>query len=277
MAQQYGEPRPEFVSMEKLHAVKREAKDIFNKHKSHLPDVPKIPLVEAIMVPAKSLFGPQRLEAGSPDTVTSEPIYLQTGTDEVHSFAVDLSGLHSGIIFSVILSNSKTDLLGRKGGTVLVRNGVTATAARKLPNARTVWFYHGKPMNEGDMRLHVTIGRDQMTFAYYEDGHIYVHGDCPVSRLSEEHIGYAQRMPFYVHIYSKDKTAGTAMFKGPVAIEVLDIDGKGYIHESVGEDERQDFGFELIDASEAEEVRNIDQEPGEQDGGLDETLAGMSI
>lgn len=262
--------------MELLRAVKEEAKYTFSKHKDHLPEIPRIPLVEAAMVPAKSLFSPQRLEAGSPDRVTSEPIYLQTGTDEVHSFAIDLSGLHPGIIFSVILSNSN-DLLGKKAGTILVRNGVTATAARKLANRKTIWFYHGKPMNDGDMRLHVTIGRDQMTFAYYEDGHLYVHGDCPVSRLSVDNIGNVKGMPFYVHIYTKDKTVGTPMFKGPVEIEILNIDGKGYIHESTGEDERQDFGFEIIDASEAEDLRKIHPELGLQDDALDERLAAISI
>ncbi|OAL47014.1 hypothetical protein IQ07DRAFT_647285 [Pyrenochaeta sp. DS3sAY3a] len=273
VAQQSGGARPEYVSMELLRAVKEEAKNTFNKHKHHLPEVPRIPLVEAAMVPAKSLFNPQRLEAGSPDKLTSEPIYLQTGTDEVHSFAVDLSGLHPGIIFSVILSNSN-DLVGKKADTILVRNGVTATAACKLANRKTIWFYHGKPMNDGDMRLHVTIGKDQMTFAYYEDGHLYVHGDCPVSRLSVDHIGDVKGMPFFVHIYTKDKTVGTTQFKGPAEIEILNIDGKGYIHESIGEDERQDFGFELIDFSEAEELRKI--EPELQDG-LGERLAEISI
>ncbi|KAJ4303287.1 hypothetical protein N0V90_002180 [Kalmusia sp. IMI 367209] len=276
VAQQHGEDRPEYVSMEHLHTVKRDAKMTYEQYKSRLPDVPRIPLVEATMVPAKNLLAPQEIEAGRPETVTSEPIYLQTGSDEVHSFAVDLSGLHAGIVFSVILSNSN-DLLGRKAGTILVRNGVTATAARKLANEKTVWFYHGKPMNDGDMRLHVTIGKDQMTFAYYEDagGRLYVHGDCPVSRLSADHIGNVKGVPFYVHIYTKDKTANTSGHKGRVTINVLDVDGKGYIHESVGEDERKDFGFEFIHLSEI--VSGQEEEPAAQDDELTRELSGMTL
>jgi hypothetical protein len=52
-------------------------------------------------------------------------------------------------------------------------------------------------MNDGEMRSHVTIGRDQMNFAYYEvsDDCLYVHGDCPVSRLSTDHVGDVRRVP----------------------------------------------------------------------------------
>jgi hypothetical protein len=338
--------------MKKLHGVKEDAKNIYEQHKSHLPEVPKLPLVEATMVPAKSLFKPQELIVGCPETVTSEAIFLQTGSGEVHSFAVDLSGLHSDVVFSVILSNSDkpTDLTGNESGTILVRNGVTATAARKLANQETVWFYHGKPMNDGDMRLHVTIGREQMTFAYYEDGRLYVHGDCPVSRLSVEHIGDVKDVPFYVHIYMKDKSlkppkppqeakpsvpkptpkstdnkrtrkearkkqvhlrtmseeayeqllletsnakkraeaearanaaeeeakAAALVYNSRVIVPILDIDGKGYIHESVGEDERKDFGFELIHHSETVAEQEAEAS-AMQRYGLSRDLEGLKI
>ncbi|KAL1597279.1 Ubiquitin-conjugating enzyme E2 6 [Paraconiothyrium brasiliense] len=260
VTQEYGPDQPEYVSMENLRTVKDSAFRTYKRYKDQLPDVPRIPLVEATTVPATCLFSPRKIVAGIPELVTSEPIYLQTGSQEVHSFAVDLSSLHPGIVFSVVLSSSKIDLLGKKSGTILVRNGVTATAARKLAKGTTRWFYHGKPMNDGDMRLHVTIGREQMTFAYYEDGHLYVHGDCPVSRLSAHHIGDVRGIPFYVHIYTKDKTV-----QEPVTIEVLDIGGKGYVHESVGEDERNDFGFELIQSSEADEVPEHVEKPDMQE------------
>ncbi|KAJ4346479.1 Ubiquitin-conjugating enzyme E2 6 [Didymosphaeria variabile] len=267
VAQQFGNDRPEYVSMENLRKVKESVTRTYKRYKDRLPDVPRIPLVEATTVPATCLFSPRKIVAGSPEIITSEPIYLQTESQEVHSFAVDLSSLHPGIVFSVILSNCKTDLLGKKSGTILVRNGVTATAARKLANGTTRWFYHGKPMNDGDMRLHVTIGREQMTFAYYEDGHLYVHGDSPVSRLSADHIGDVRGIPFYVHIYTKDKTA-----KEPVTIDVLDIGGKGYVHESVSEDERNDFGFELIQSSEAEEIPEHVGKPDAEEHGLDDGM-----
>ena len=255
--------------MSRLRQAKYDAKKTFETYKSRLPEVPRIPLVEATAVPAKSLFAPSTIEAGRPDLITSEPIFLQTGTDEVRSFAVDLSRLHAGIVFSVILSSSPTDILGRELATILVRNGVTATAARKVKGKPMAWFYHGKPMNDGDMRLHVTIGRDQMTFAYYEDGRLYVHGDCPLSRLSKEHIGDVKGIPFYVHIYTKDKQAG----KEPSStIDLLDINGKGYIHESVGQDERNDFGFELIKAEEGIASPEQDAELAAQDDWNDDLL-----
>lgn len=276
VAQQGGGSRPEYVSMGALKQVKQNAKTTYEIYKSRLPDVPQIPLVEATAVSAENLFPPQVVKAGYPELLTSEPIFLQTGTDEVYSFAVDLSRLHAKIIFSVILSNSPDDLFGKKSDTILVRNGVTATAARKLANKDVGWFYHGKPMNDGDMRLHVTIGKDQMTFAYCEDGRRYVHGDCPVSRLSAEHIGNVRGIPFYVHIYTRDKTEKSSRDEQPVTIDVLDIDGKGYIHESVGKDERTDFGFELVQPSDIVAASEQDAQV-EWDDKLSKEFAGVML
>ncbi|KAH7068963.1 hypothetical protein BKA63DRAFT_556332 [Paraphoma chrysanthemicola] len=267
--------RPEYISMATLRTVKQDAKKVYEEHKDHLPEIPRIPLVEATQVRAKSLFAPQDIEAGSPELLISEPIFLQTGSDEVHSFAIDLSNLHAGVIFSVILSNS-TDLVGKKSDTVLVRNGVTATAARKRAGNPTKWFYHGKPMNDGDMRLHVSIGRDQMTFAHYEgkEGKLYVHGDCPVSRLDEKSIGDVKDVPFYVHIYTKVKTGDPdGRQRGPVWIKTLDIEEKGYIHESTGEDERkEDWGFEMV---KSEDV--VEEEEGEEMNQQDDELANEKV
>ncbi|KAI1291395.1 hypothetical protein F5Y03DRAFT_376921 [Xylaria venustula] len=193
--------------------------------------------------------------------VTFGPIALQAPYQGAHSFAVDLSELHAGAIFSVILSNSKTDLIGKEPTTILVRNGVTATAARKRANEKTRWFYHGKPMNDGDMRLHVTVAADQLTFAYYSDGRRYVHGDCPVSRLTESQIGDVRGIPFYVHIYLKEKSGEKAK------VTLLDTEGKGYIHtvkdemsELTGKGE--DLGFEIIDELEVAAAMKESEEQG---------------
>ncbi|PVI01934.1 hypothetical protein DM02DRAFT_613356 [Periconia macrospinosa] len=267
VTQQYGGERPESVSMGRLNEVKQGARKTFSEYADRLPTIPRLPLVEATPVEATPLFSAQTIQAGYPEIFTSKPIFLQTGSNEVHSFAVNLSNLHSNVIFSVVLSSSTSDLVGNSPKTILVRNGVTATAARKRANETTRWFYHGKPMNDGDMRLHVSIGRDQMTFAYYEkdsEGKAYVHGDCPVSRLSEEHIGDVKGIPFYVNIYTKDKTLGKRAYKGPVMIDVLDIEGKGYIHESMGEEERNLFGFEVVPPADTEfwkdEERGVEED-----------------
>ncbi|KAI0424692.1 hypothetical protein F5Y09DRAFT_323707 [Xylaria sp. FL1042] len=252
--QQYGPQVAEYVSMQKLDSIKQAAKVTYEQYKHLLPRLPDIPLVDATAIPAKQMFFPSTLTAGVDTQTTFGPIYLQSPDQCVHSFAVDLSELHAGIVFSVVLSNSTTDLAGKKSGTILVRNGVTATAARKRAKEKTEWFYHGKPMNDGDMRLHVTIGEDQMTFAYYSNGRRYIHGDCPVSRLTESQIGDVRGIPFYVHIYLMNR------FGEPTKVTMLDIEGKGYIHrarDQTGERTRDgddDFSFEVVDESEVAEA-----------------------
>ncbi|KAI1811481.1 hypothetical protein GGS20DRAFT_562664 [Poronia punctata] len=249
--QEHGGAIPEYVSMEKLASVKRYATEAYRKHKHLIPQVPAIPLVEAKPVPANQLAFPSTITVEKSDVkVTAGPIYLQEAEGaepQTYTFAVDLSQLTSGYVFSVVLSNSETDILGKKSDTILVRNGVTATAARKRAKEVTQWFYHGKPMNDGDMRLHVTIGRGQMTMAYYEGGRRYVHGDCPVSLLSPAHIGHVRGMPFYVHIYLKRK------FGLPVTVTILDTKETGYIHAGAdrggGEDD-----FEYISHLETNET-----------------------
>ncbi|KAI1277337.1 hypothetical protein F5Y07DRAFT_388593 [Xylaria sp. FL0933] len=252
----------EYVSMKKLNSVKKAAKETHERYKHLLPQLPDIPLVEAKAIPAKQMSFPSTLTAGVDTQTTVGPIYLQAPDQRVHSFAVDLSELHAGIVFSVILSSSETDLTGQEPGTILVRNGVTATAARKRAGEKAKWFYHGKPMNDGDMRLHVTIGEDQMTFAYYSNGRRYIHGDCPVSRLTETQIGDVRGIPFYVHIYLMNK------FGEPAKVTMLDIEGKGYVHgvkDQAGkitqDSSGDDFGFEIISESEvAEAMKQIGEQ-----------------
>lgn len=83
----------------------------------------------------------------------------------------------------------------------------------------------------------------------------------------------------------KDKTAGTV--RGPqgaerraCAIEVLDIEGKGYIHQVDGGAEESDGGFELIERAELGEGE--DREEGvvrfdEQVDEDDELVSGSTL
>ncbi|KAI0145430.1 hypothetical protein GGR57DRAFT_480178 [Xylariaceae sp. FL1272] len=254
--QECGGEVAEYVSMEKLEDIKRAAHETFDTYKHLVPELPSIPLVQATTIAAQQMRFPATIVTEGTTTTTAGPIYLQTADRTVHTFAMDLSELHAGVVFSVILSSSGTDLVGKAPSTILVRNGVTATAARKRCNENTTWFYHGKPMNDGDMRLHVTIGRDQMTFAYYSsDGNRYVHGDCPVSRLTETSIGDVRGTPFYVHIFTKKKYGQAAK------LTFLDTEGKGYIH-TVG----HEYGDMLDD------YEYIIPEPAETAGGSDDNL-----
>ena len=235
-----------------LAKIKLSASAVLAQHARHLPSIPFIPLVKARPVPAVPLFPPQTFTAGAPAVFTSPPILLQTDSDAVHTFAVNLSALHKDIIFSVILSNSATDFLGRDLGTVLVRNGVTATAARKLVGKKMQWFYHGKPMNDGDMRLHVSVGRDQMTSAYHQDGDMLVHGDCPVYRPGKQDIGNVEGVPFFVRTITRDKSVGQPGVEDtPVEINVLDVEWTGYLYEAAEGEGGSDFGFEIVGGEEA--------------------------
>ncbi|KAI1348964.1 hypothetical protein F5Y01DRAFT_327786 [Xylaria sp. FL0043] len=219
----------EYVSMKKLNSIKKAAKETHERYKHLLPQLPDIPLVEAKVVPAKQMSFPSTLTAGVDTQTTVGPIYLQVPDQCVHSFAVDLSELHAGTVFSVILSSSETDLTGQEPGTILVRNGVTATAARKRAGEEAKWFYHGKPMNDGDMRLH---------------------------------IGDVRGIPFYVHIYLQNKFGESAK------VTMLDTEGKGYVHwvkDQAGkitqDSSDDDFGFEIISESEvAEAMKQIEEQ-----------------
>ncbi|KXJ90103.1 hypothetical protein Micbo1qcDRAFT_164593 [Microdochium bolleyi] len=246
--QEYGPDKPEYVSMESLRVVKENVRRTYEAHKKSLPPtLPRAPLVGAARVRAVELVFPAEMTTGAHaiETVTAGPIYLQqkkTDAPVVHTFALDLGELPENVVFSVILSNRLDDFAGRKPDTVLVRNGVTATAARKRAGDKesAQWFYHGKPMNDGDMRLHVTIGADQMTMAYYgADGRRYVLGDCPVSRLTAGEIGDVRGVPFWVHIFTNNRS-GT-----PVKIYTLDPGGFGYIFRDAVDRE-----FEFVDSAE---------------------------
>ncbi|KAH7014088.1 uncharacterized protein B0I36DRAFT_338247 [Microdochium trichocladiopsis] len=282
--QEGGGRRAEFVSIEGLRRVKEQVRKSFEEHKKTLPPVPQIPLVAATRVPAEELAFPAEIATGvyagrgqqygnmgSPghdQKVTAGPIYLQTGDPKaVYTFAVDLCDLHENVVFSIVLSNCLNDLTGRKSDTILVRNGVTATAARKCADKPTQWFYHGKPMNDGNMRLHVTIGQDQMTMAYYsEDGRRCVFGDCPVSWLTAKELGDVRGVPFWVHIFTSNKS------ETPAKIYTLDTGGYGYIFRDA-----EDREFEFVDGADEEvppKRKEVQQDDDKVDAGNPKTDKG---
>lgn len=228
--QGYGQDRAEYVSMEKLVQIKRDNALTYQQHKHHVPPVPTIPIVLAAAVDADRMVFPD-----SPDllevhkrqkevTSTYGPIFLQDETQAPLSFAVDLSNLQPGVVFSVILTSDPTDLAGKEQDTILCRNGVTATAARKQFRQTTNWYYHGKPM-DGSTQLWVTITATQFTMAYEQGDKLIVHGDCPISKLSSLEVGDVKGKPFYVCVYMKRK------FGNDSWVTFKDTQGKGYIHD----------------------------------------------
>jgi ubiquitin-protein ligase len=225
--QQYGNEVAEFVSMEKLATVYKNVKEAFEQYKHLVPAMPEIKLIDAIPVKANMLKLPYSIESRGDNKdliISSDPFYLQTNDEKNNvTFGVDLSFLHSGIVFSIILSNSKTDPTGSNNSTILVRNGVTATAAKKREGENIRWFYHGKPMNQDKLRMIVTVANNQFTMTYLENKRVIVHGDCPVSFLGKPELGNVEGIPFYINILLKKKSG----FKAKVNIFKPE---SGYLH-----------------------------------------------
>ena len=106
-----------------------------------------------------------------------------------------------------------------------------ATAAKKLVNKKLNWFYHGKPLNNGDMCLNITITEKQFVFSYQDDssnGEWIVHGDTPVSCLGKKHVGDLTGQNFYLVIYVKNKNIER---KGKFTITQV-FTNTGYIHKA---------------------------------------------
>jgi len=186
----------------------------------------KSPLIYPHTGPARNPS--TRLYFNGIDTFVSRPFYLQQRDGNSWSALLDLRNLHPGVVFSVILSNQAgTDNTGRCLETILLRNGVTGTAAKKVANRPLKWFYHGKPLNEGNLVLSITVTQDQFTMAYKSAGSdtFLVHGDTPISKLGPAQIGNVQNIPFYVTLFFKLKSGKRGF------VDILDQQGMGHIHE----------------------------------------------
>jgi ubiquitin-protein ligase len=234
--QVYGGELHEFVSMEKLDGIKQAANTTYWKHRAKFPTLPQIPTIPATVVKAERLsFTHTRAYDPSPklyfngtDTFVSRPFYLQQKGGNAWSALLDLRNLHPGVVFSVILSNQPgTDNTGRYPETILLRNGVTGTAAKKISDRPLKWFYHGKPLNEGNLLLSITVTQDQFTMSYKSAGtdSYLVHGDTPISKLGRAQIGNVENIPFYLTLFLKLKSGKRGF------IDVLDQRGVGHIHE----------------------------------------------
>jgi ubiquitin-protein ligase len=234
--QDHGPDKPEFVTMGRLEEVKQHVEKTYRAHKDHIPHLPIIPTIPAVPIPANALtftaLGAEEvlksLDFESENKYISQAIYLQDYEQpQFWSTLLDLRNLHPGVVFSAILSNKPgADLVGKKKNTILLRNGVTGTAAKKRADQALVWFYHGKPLNDQNLSLSITITNDQFTMAYKTEGSekFWVHGDTPISKLGEAQIGDVKGIPFYLTIYLKLKSGHEGF------ISVLDQNETGYIH-----------------------------------------------
>ncbi|OQE15893.1 hypothetical protein PENSTE_c026G10238 [Penicillium steckii] len=234
--QTYGPDKPEFVTMERLAKIKREVQDVYRSHKDLFPSLPPIPTIKATPITAKRFLFTRPGESSGLDTLdftqqhvyVSQRIHLQDRKKiRTWSTVLDLRNLHAGVVFSVILSNKPgTDSIGKDKDTILIRNGVTGTAAKKKENEPISWFYHGKPLNDQNLSVCITVTNDQFTMAYKDNdtNEFLVHGDTPISKLGEAQIGKVYRKPFYLIIVLKKRSGDNGF------ISVLDQKGLGFIH-----------------------------------------------
>ena len=232
VAQEGGGEVAEFVSMEKLSSIHKSVETTYSHYHDIMPSRKEIIHLQGMQVPTKHFKFPEKMATYKHNQdliIQSNPIFLQVPdekiVDNVYSIGFDLSDLKTNpaTVFSIILSNDPWDPVGRKRETILIRNGVTATAAKKRFGTPMDWFYHGKPMNESDLKLIVTIGHNQFCISYYDGERKAIHGDFPVSYLTRAEIGSVGKQPFYLSVLLKNKG-------GPSITVKTFMPEHGYIH-----------------------------------------------
>ncbi len=212
--QMYGGQVAEFVTMEKLQDSYQNVIKCIQTYRKYVPNLPLIPgvLSQSLNHLVYPLRFPDEIEISSPNEqfnqlVISKPFYLQGRSTRVVGF--DLSELTDNYVCSFVITNNTYDLEGRKPETILFRNGVTATAGRKtLKNPEMTWYYHGKPLNVGQVKFALTMSPNQITCSYQDQmtgNRWFVHGDCALSRLESEIVGDLSGQKFYLVLYFKRK------------------------------------------------------------------------
>jgi len=215
--QMHGGEIQEFVSMESLKSGYTNVQETIKKYSQYVPDIPEIPANLAVEVPAEQLDFPRILRVESPSGQSNksfERIFKSGGfmIDENTSYTCgfNLSNLTENYVFSVVLTTDPGDLTGRNPNTVLFRNGVTGSAAIKTnkPDSKIKWYYHGKPLNQSELKLTITISNGQFTFAYSDittKSQWVVHGDYPVAYLDNTSAGNISNKVFYLVLYFRRK------------------------------------------------------------------------
>jgi len=208
VAQQHGGEVSEFVSMEKLSDIHKNVEQTYNKYRRYIPEGRLIKKVEPETINTKCFdFGSvKEFETLTEKTVISKAFKLNEIENSL-SIGVDCSELYKNksTVFSIVMTTNPNDLTGKKKDTILFRNGVTGSAAKKLLNKETMWFYHGIPLNSPDMKVVITITNNQFIICYEENGFYYIHGDYPVAYLREPELFGKD---FYLCLYLKNKNRG---------------------------------------------------------------------
>jgi ubiquitin-protein ligase len=227
--QQYGPDKPEAVSMENLAKLKQTVLKTFEEYVDKVPPITLYEKVEALAISTCNILSFDPII--STHNNTNEKIVHSQPFDLVESMtcSFDLSDLKNNpnVIFSIILSNDPSDPFGKKPKTILVRDGVTATAAKKTQNKSTKWFYHGIPMNDGVKQITVTLYKKQFTFSYLDEtsGKMLIFGDSVVSFLHGKEFEINDK--FFLSLYLKKKLAQSPQ----ISIKTIDTN-IAYIHPS---------------------------------------------
>ena len=133
----------EFVSMRKMIVQHEQVDQVWSKYKSYFVGLPRIKKVRAKKVRVHDQIHFARSDLPVKFEKSSR-IYSSNGfrLDEADfSVLIDLSEFRKKLeltkhrynfVVSVILSNRLNDPLGKLDGTILIRNGITGTAAKKV-------------------------------------------------------------------------------------------------------------------------------------------------
>lgn len=215
--QMYGGEQQEFVTMENLQAGYNNVEKTIQTYTKYIGDIPEIPANLAIETDAQLLNFPKiiKVEPDDPNqTGTFEKTFKSQGftinKETSLTCGFNLSELTPNYVFSVILTTNPDDLVGKKPNTVLFRNGVTGSAATKSDKTKkkTVWFYHGKPLNQTNLKLVITVSNEQFVMAYQDittKDKWVIHGDYPISYLDKKSAGDLSNKQFYLVLYFKRK------------------------------------------------------------------------
>ena len=225
--QMYGGEQQEFVTMESLESGYKNVQDTISKYTKYIGDIPEIPANLAIETDAKLLNFPKiiKVEPNGFNKPNKNGMYEQIfksqafiiNKDTSFTCGINLSELTSNYVFSVILTTNPDDLVGKKSDTILFRNGVTGSAAIKTKKTddKIRWFYHGKPLNQTNLKLVVTISNKQFTMAYQDittKDKWVIHGDYPIAYLDNKSAGDISNKKFYLVLFFKRKN-GTNTFE----------------------------------------------------------------
>jgi ubiquitin-protein ligase len=242
----------EAVSMQKMIAQHVEIDQTWAKYNAYFPHCPpversparKVKLHDRVHFARNEL--PVSFEKGS--RVFSSNGFRLREAD--FSLVLDLSDFRRKLtlekhrynfVVSVILANSTNDPLGKFDSTILVRNGITGTAAKKLAGGDMRWFYHGKPLVDFQ-KIYVTVAHSQITLVVEDDSSelLNIHGDTVLSYLTEAELGHVSDTElFYLNVYVEAKqklefesTESEKASRGGIFIRLNTDNMFGFVHPS---------------------------------------------